>query len=73
MRAAQNGARFLAWTKAEEGLSHRTDVVTTFDLIDLREGRLSAPKKTPLGNWHKCRRCPTEAIAVANRGGLLRM
>ena len=25
--------------KAEDGLEHRTDIVTTFDLIDLREGR----------------------------------
>jgi len=32
-------AKFLARIKAEEGLEHRTDVVTTFDLIDLREGR----------------------------------
>jgi hypothetical protein len=40
MRAAQIGAKFLARTKAEEGLSHRRDVVTAFDLIDLREGRI---------------------------------
>jgi hypothetical protein len=32
-------AKFLARIKAEEGLEHRTDIVTTFDLIDLREGR----------------------------------
>ena len=32
-------AKFLARVKAEDGLEHRTDVVTTFDLIDLREGR----------------------------------
>lgn len=32
-------ARFLARIKQEEGLGHRTDMVTTFDLIDLREGR----------------------------------
>ena len=32
-------SKFLARVKAEEGLVHRTDIVTTFDLIDLREGR----------------------------------
>jgi len=32
-------AKFLARIKAEDGLEHRTDIVTTFDLIDLREGR----------------------------------
>jgi hypothetical protein len=31
-------AKFMARAKAEEGLAHRTDVVTAFDLIDLREG-----------------------------------
>jgi hypothetical protein len=34
-----HAAKFLARVKAEEGLEHRTDVVTAFDLIDLREGR----------------------------------
>jgi len=32
-------AKFLARIKQEDGLDHRTDIVTTFDLIDLREGR----------------------------------
>ncbi len=32
-------AKFLARVKAEDGSEHRTDIVTTFDLIDLREGR----------------------------------
>nr|MBI3612776.1 DUF5069 domain-containing protein [Nitrospirota bacterium] len=32
-------AKFLARIKREDGLEHRTDIVTTFDLIDLREGR----------------------------------
>jgi hypothetical protein len=32
-------ARFSARVKAEDGLEHRTDIVTAFDLIDLREGR----------------------------------
>ena len=32
-------AKFLARIKAEDGLEHRTDIVTAFDLIDLREGR----------------------------------
>jgi len=32
-------SKFLARIKAEDGLEHRTDIVTTFDLIDLREGR----------------------------------
>jgi len=32
-------ARFVARVKAEDGLEHRTDIVTSFDLIDLREGR----------------------------------
>jgi hypothetical protein len=32
-------ARFLARAKAENGLEHRTDIVTAFDLIDLGEGR----------------------------------
>ena len=32
-------AKFLARVKAEDGLEHRTDIVTTFELIDLREGR----------------------------------
>lgn len=31
--------RFLEQAKREDGLGHRTDIVTTFDLIDLREGR----------------------------------
>jgi hypothetical protein len=31
--------RFLARIKQEDGLDHSTDIVTTFDLIDLREGR----------------------------------
>ena len=30
---------FIAATKAEDGLSDRTDLVTAFDLIDFREGR----------------------------------
>ena len=29
-------SKFLARIKAEDGLEHRTDIVTTFDLIDLR-------------------------------------
>jgi hypothetical protein len=36
--------KFLARVKAEEGLEHRTDVVTTIDLIDLREGRAERPE-----------------------------
>jgi len=32
-------AKFLARIKREDGLEHRADIVTTFDLIDLREGR----------------------------------
>ena len=32
-------AKFLARVKAEDGLEQHTDVVTAFDLIDLREGR----------------------------------
>lgn len=32
-------AKFIARVKAEEGLEHRTDVLTAFDLIDLREGQ----------------------------------
>ena len=35
-------ARFIARVKAEDGLQHREDVVTAFDSIDLREGRLDA-------------------------------
>lgn len=31
--------KFLARVKLEDGLDHRTDIVTVFDLIDLREGR----------------------------------
>lgn len=34
---------FLAKLKQEEGFAHRTDVVTSFDGIELREGRLAAP------------------------------
>jgi hypothetical protein len=30
---------FLERVKLEEGLSHRDDLVTAFDLIDAREGR----------------------------------
>ena len=63
--ATEFGAKFLARTKAEEGFSHRTDVVTAFDLIELREGRLSAPKKTPLGELEQ-----VQALADrSNRGG----
>lgn len=36
-------ARFVARVKAEDGLEHRTDIVTSFDLIDLREGRGEKP------------------------------
>jgi Domain of unknown function (DUF5069) len=32
-------SRYSARVKAEDGLEHRTDIVTAFDLIDLREGR----------------------------------
>ena len=32
-------AKFVAQVKAEDGLEHRADIVTSFDLIDLREGR----------------------------------
>jgi hypothetical protein len=32
-------AKFVARVKAEDGLEDRTDIVTAFDLIDLREGR----------------------------------
>lgn len=32
-------AKFLARMKQEDGLEHRTDIVTAFELIDLREGR----------------------------------
>lgn len=32
-------ANFIAATKAEDGLSHRTDLLTAFDTIDFREGR----------------------------------
>src|SRR5437667_11995047 len=32
-------SNFLARVKAEEGLVHRTDIITTVDLIDLRERR----------------------------------
>ena len=32
-------AKFLARVKAEDGLEHWTDIVTSFELIDLREGR----------------------------------
>jgi hypothetical protein len=32
-------AKFLTRIKAEDGLEHRTDIVTLFDLIDMREGR----------------------------------
>jgi hypothetical protein len=32
-------AKFLEQVKAEDGLEHRADIVTLFDLIDLREGR----------------------------------
>ncbi len=32
-------AKFVARVKTEDGLEHRTDIVTSFDLIDLREGR----------------------------------
>jgi len=31
--------KFLARVKLEDGLDHRTDIVTVFELIDLREGR----------------------------------
>ena len=32
-------ARFLVRVKSEEGFEHRTDLLTAFDLIALREGR----------------------------------
>ncbi len=32
-------SRFLANVKTEDGTQDRTDIVTAFDLIDLREGR----------------------------------
>ncbi len=32
-------SRFLANVKAEDGTENRTDIVTSFDLIELREGR----------------------------------
>lgn len=38
-------AKFLARIKAEEGLQHRTDLVSAFDLIDFREGR-TKPSET---------------------------
>jgi hypothetical protein len=31
--------------KQEVGLEHRTDIVTTFELIDLREGRADQPPR----------------------------
>lgn len=36
--------KFIARVKAEEGLSHRTDLVTAFELMDLREERGTPPK-----------------------------
>jgi hypothetical protein len=36
-------AKFMARIKAEDGLEHRTDVITAFDLIELREGRAERP------------------------------
>jgi hypothetical protein len=36
---------YLAKVKQEEGHAHRTDVVTSFDGIELREGRLPPPVK----------------------------
>ena len=36
-------ARFLDKVKAEDGTTDRTDIVTSFDLIDLREGRMRGP------------------------------
>jgi hypothetical protein len=36
---------YLAKIKAEEGHAHRTDVVTSFDGIELREGRLPTVKE----------------------------
>jgi hypothetical protein len=35
--------KFLARMKQEDGLEHRTDIVITFELIDLREGRAGQP------------------------------
>lgn len=36
-------AAFVAKTKVEDGRGDRTDLVTSFDLIDFREGRMPAP------------------------------
>jgi hypothetical protein len=36
-------SKFLARMKQEDGLEHRTDIVITFELIDLREGRAGQP------------------------------
>lgn len=38
-------SKFLAKVKAEDGLEHHKEIVTTFDLIDLREGRAAETKK----------------------------
>jgi hypothetical protein len=35
---------FMERVKAEEGLARRTDLATTFDVIDFREGRKAAPE-----------------------------
>ena len=52
------GPRFLARTKAEEGLSHRRDVVTAFDLIELREGRLICTEEDSLGGLAQVQALP---------------
>ena len=36
-------SKFLPRMKQEDGLEHRTDIVITFELIDLREGRAGQP------------------------------